>query len=414
MKTIPQELKKFKESLEGKVDSMNSSLNAMESKITNLINATDKAKSGIDSNYESENKAALLSSFGTLSGNLNQIVSSFGEMSNILNGVLEVITLVTELGDIIEELEVLEQELSKEESNQNSKPEEERSSSEINRLKGEITEKEATFDKVKADALTKLSELKSKDISINISTGSSASTSSLPGNAGLGEFIRKKFTASNGYTVEYLVYIPDYGESVDGLPINMYMHGSGSGENSFSRLQSSGLGMEIEKGNVLPSGIVILPLAPSGRTYDNEKFRDALAELPLQVADDYNGDKKRISLSGHSWGAITAYRLVNEHPGEFSAIVTASGSYPVTSSFVTTKVWAFHGSNDDKKEGNTGYSKALKAVDDINKLGGDAEIYTYENEGHSGAVLSDTFTKKFNKDGELINPLEWAFMQVSA
>lgn len=411
MAEIPKELEKFKKSLDGKVGAMSSTLTSLQSKISSLKNETDTAKNGIDSNYDSINKSSLLSSFGNLSNGLSQISSSFGEMNDILSGVNEVLLLVDELISINTELEELENDL----NTQKSKPEDEKNYSEISRISGKITELNAKFEKEKNSALEKLNDLKSRDITIDITTSiaSSASAKSF-GTAGYGEFIRSRFEASNGCIIEYLVYVPDYCKKVDGLPINMYMHGSGTGENYFSRLTSSGLGSEIEKGNVLPSGIVILPLAPTGNTYNNKNFRDALAELPYQVAQDYNGDTKRISLSGHSWGAITAYRLVNENPGEFSAIVTASGSFDVTSAFQNTKIWAFHGSNDDREEGNTGYSKALANVKKAKELGGDAEIYTYEGGGHGGAVLTDTFTEEFERDGEMINPLEWAFNQVSA
>ena len=410
MGTIPQELIKFRDSLQGKDITMKQEVTDIKSKLTSLNDSTKKAKSEVDNNYDSENKSSLLGSIENVNTNSESISSSLSELSSILDGVSEVIELVNQLETINREIEQLEGEISAEES----KNEEERNNSLISELRAKLEEKNVQFEQTKDLAIEKLSDLRSREISINIVAAVAATIKALPENLKFGDFKKCSFVASNGISIDYMLYVPDYGEEVDGLPINMYMHGSGNGKNNFSRLTTSGLGKEISDGNVMPSGIVVLPLAPTGRTYDNKKFRDALAELPIQVAKEYNADPKKISLSGHSWGAITAYRLVNEHPDEFSAILTASGSYEVTSSFKNTKVWAFHGSKDNRNGSNTAYSKAAKAVEDINELGGDAEMHTYEGEGHSGVVLTDTFTKKFEKDGEIINPLEWAFEQVKA
>ena len=414
MGTIPQELKKFKESLDGKVDGIKSALSNLQSKLSSMINSNNTAKNGIDSNYQSVNKSTLLNSFSSMNSNLDAIISSFSAVNSLLESVTALIGEVSKLETLNTEHEELEGMLSA--AKAKAKDEDSSALSEIKGLEEKITKNEKDFEEAKAHALSKLSELKSSDISIEVSgsTATSSATTKLPTNVGFGEFIREKFTASNGISIDYLLYVPDYGDEVVKPALNMYMHGSGTEQNNFSRLQESGLGKEIIEGNILPTGMLLMPLAPTGQSYNSKDFRDALAELPLKVAEEYNCDKNRISLSGHSWGAITAYDLVNEHPDEFSAIVTASGSDKVTSAFLNTKVWAFHGSNDERKESRTAYSKAVEAIEEIKRLGGDAELYTYEGVGHSLAAMMAAFTNEYERDGELINPLEWAFQQTKA
>lgn len=409
MREIPQELLKFKESLSGKDSDMKIKVSNIKSKLSDLINSNNAAKTGIDSNYDSENKNSLLNSFNSLNNNLNEIISSLDTLNNILSEVTELIEKIKNIEILKKAIESLEEKLSSEKSKT-----ENRDESIISNLESEIKEKIKQYDEEIDSALDELNELRSKEISLNVAQEVAPASTKLYGKAGLGDFERYQYTASNGVKVDYLVYVPNYGKPVEKLPINMYMHGSGTGNNSFSRLTESGLGKEIIEGNVLPSGIVILPLAPTGKSYDNKNFRDALAEIPLKVAKDYNADTSRISLSGHSWGAITAYDLVNEHPNEFSAIVISSGSDKVTSAFMNTKVWAFHGSEDEREGSRTAYSQAVNVINEIKRLGGDAELYTYEGKGHSDEIQKDMFNKEFEKNGEYINPLEWAFSQTRA
>lgn len=110
------------------------------------------------------------------------------------------------------------------------------------------------------------------------------------------------FTASNGVKVEYYLYLPDYGEDVEGLPVHMYLHGFN--ENG-DLVLSCGLPQLINDQVLTPEGICIC--IQGHRNFDNPNYQESLIELVDHVVDEYNADKNKVSLSGHSWGAMTGY-----------------------------------------------------------------------------------------------------------
>ena len=232
-----------------------------------------------------------------------------------------------------------------------------------------------------------------------------------------GTFTREVFTSSDGTQIAYMIYRPNYGDqNVTNLPVHMYMTGAGMKSTGEQIMTYGGIGKLLNEKNLNPSGIVIVPYVPSGVQYESEKYRKALAELPVQVCKDNNGDLNRISLSGHSYGAITAYNLVNENPDTFSAIVPVSGSKPPTEAFKNVKVWAFHGAQDNPGN-NTDYRKAVKNIQAIQDMGGTATLHSYTEYPNcyhthtANNTFSSTFEDPDEDKDEQINPLEWAFQQ---
>lgn len=407
--TIDTELTKFKENVANDLESMNTTYQLLVDGISKVQLSNEEFKDSFSRSYKSKNKSSIMSSFTRIGDNFTSVDNDVSSnLKVILNGSQTIVTYVNELEGINRKIDsqnsIITSESNKEEPN----------NSVISNARSTIDSLNKEFNTKHEEAKRLLNELKAKDTALSEELSKEAESQANLENLKHGKLVRKKFKASNGTVITYMVYVPDYGEDVDNLPINMYMHGSGMGENDASRLTQSGLGRLISDKTITPSGIVVLPLAPSGRAYESKGFRDALAELPLQVADDYNADKDRISLSGHSYGAIEAYKLVNEHPDEFSAIVPVSGSNKVTSAFNNVKVWAFHGTADSKTK-NTSYKQASDAMKEINQVGGDAEIHAYDGWGHAGDskhnIVVTTFKNEFTKDGEKINPLEWAFQQ---
>ncbi len=222
-----------------------------------------------------------------------------------------------------------------------------------------------------------------------------------------GSYKQHKFTASNGLTITYDLYLPDYGQEVDGLPTMMYMHGGGS-NNSISGLNSHGLSMYVNKKKVTPEGIVIIPFI---KDFTDKRNLQALKELTDSVVKNNHGDPNKISVSGHSYGAITTYRLVKKYPNYYAAAIPISGWDNVDEGVVGTKVWAFHGAHD-APHGNCSASGQKTIVKKIQSYGGTATIHIYENRGH-GYTQDDTYggATYVSPDGTTVTPLEWAFRQ---
>ena len=219
-----------------------------------------------------------------------------------------------------------------------------------------------------------------------------------------GSFKKESYTAKNGVTINYYIYKPDYGTEVEGLPVMMYMHGSGE---SGSGALKCGLPKFLSEKSTTPSGIVICPQAPSSSAFYKDNYLQALNELTTHIANENNGDLNKISLSGHSYGAYVGYKLVNKYPNYYSAFVPISGPGEYTEALKNVNIWAFHGSNDTGVD----YRAAYNAVNRLKNNGAPAEMHTFQGAGHGG-VQNYTYEKEYQReDGQVISPLEWAFEQ---
>lgn len=247
----------------------------------------------------------------------------------------------------------------------------------------------------------------------------STNTSSL-GTPTYGSFTREVYTCKDGTKITYMLYRPNYNGSTEtqGLPTHMYLTGAnmkGSGE---SIMTYGGVGKGLKEQTLNPSGNVIIPHIVSGVQLEKAQYRSDLVELATEVTKQLGGDTNRISLGGHSYGAITAYRLVQEHPNTFSAIVPVSGSAKITNAnaFSNVKIWAFHGARDNPGN-NTNYTQAVQVINQLQSAGVQATLHAYTEypNCYHTHTANTTFSNEFESpDGETENPLEWAFEQSKA
>ena len=219
------------------------------------------------------------------------------------------------------------------------------------------------------------------------------------------------FTASNGVKIEYYMYVPDFGADVGKLPVMVYMHGGSAHGTSKGGWTSGGLTKLINDGKIKPPGIVICPYI---RNFEGDNIAAGVNELVDHIVQTQNGDPSRLSVSGHSYGAITTYRIVEQFPGKYAAAVPISGWNKVNSGVTGTKFWAFHGSKDNRGGGShTTYPGALETMKIIQQYGGTALMHTFEGAGH-GNVQTYTYQQPYmSPDGEEEYVVDWAMRQKS-
>ena len=404
MGTISSELTTFKSTVESGLGSMSNACTTIKSKMQELSNCNSTVSSGISTYYNSTNSQTALMMFSTINDICNSVSNSIDStVSSAISEAQAIIDLVTELEEINKEIE-------KQQSIVNSSTgDDDASKSRKSSAQSVINSKNSEFNTKHADALSKLSALKSKDSSLNVSggttTGEAPDTSTLT----YGTFELKKFTTSEGKEIEYYIYVPNYGKQVDGLSVMLYMHGGSARGTSKEGWLNYGLTNKIYKKELTPSGIVIMPFI---RNFERDNIEQSLKELTDSVVKQYNANPKKVAISGHSYGGITAYRMINKYPGYFSCCIPISGSEKVTDAFKGMKVWSFNGTYESGSS-NTGYKKCENAVNEINQIGGKAYITALKT-WHAG-TNKDTYAKEYQSpDGEMINPLEWAFKQERA
>ena len=404
MGVINPELKTFKQKVSPAIGGMSAASTKISDSIQELSTCANSVKSDIDSNYDSVNKTTILSKFGEVDELYKSISSSVeSTLQSLISGAQGVIDLVTKLENINNEIDAQQEIINSNSGTESS------AVSARNTAQSIIDSKNKEFDETQERALTALSSLKAQDGSVQEAEDLSASSTSVSTEKlEYGTFELKTFTSSTGETIDYYVYVPKNAENVDKLPAMLYLHGSTSSYNDpgWSKYGLTGL---IQSGEVTPSGIVIMP------HIKDHKDTTTLKELTDYVVNEYNCDTNKISISGHSSGAIATYRMINTYPDYFSCAVPISGcNYGsiTEEAFGGMNVWAFGGS-EENGDGGTSTPVGQGAIRNVNRVGGNGK-FTVLGCGHA-ATDEKTFQKEYESPtGETINPLDWAMQQTKA
>ena len=404
---IPTELQNFKKNVSSNISNMENVCNNIEQKTQECISNGKTIQSTIDNSYSSENKQEVMTRFEDIDKIYNLINTSVStDLKTIISNSKELINKITELEDLNNNIETQEAIINRENRNT---PE---GRSKILDAREQLDSVNNEFNTKLSTALEILNKLKSSDSNIDF-TNSFSPANENKESFSYGSFELKEFVSSNGYKINYYVYVPET-EDTEGLPVHMYLHGTGEMGN---QVLKRGLPMQLANKELSPNGIVICPQTTKEELYYNEGYRDALVELSQSVTREYNGDPNKISLSGHSSGAILTYNLVKKYPNTFSAIVPISGGEYLknedTNAFKDVKVWAFHGDKDPHTM-RSNYSNVINRT--LNPLI-NAGLYAYLTtlNGRNHDIQNDIFTTNYEDiNGNSINPLEWAMEQTRA
>lgn len=400
---ITKELSTFKETVASKIDDLNSLVTNISDKTNELLNVTNQAKNGFDTNYNSANKTELMSKISTISMILDTINSSLNsDLKPMLNKSQQLINKVEELEKIKGQYDNQVYSINVESNN-----DEELISTKTNSL----ANLESSFYLTQTEATNLLIELKTMDETIEFIKlfGSESGIKKLEA-LNYGTFEKTSFKASNGVVVSYYIYVPENGDTTKSLPIHMFLHGSGEVESGGGAL-NCGLPKMISDKEVTPSGIVLIPQAIQGGEFYKANYEQALVELIDDTAEKYNGDLDRVSLSGYSNGAYAGYQFVGRYPDTFTAFIPISGDavpYVIEKMKGSdTKFWIFHGKNDVRVDS----SASVRIANQLKNEDVDTQLYIYEDEGHMN-IQDYTFNRTFeDSEGDSVYVLDWAMSQ---
>ena len=425
-KEIKEELKTFKEKLDGKLSSITSSTGEIVSKINSLAQESTSTKSLVEANYQSSTGVNQAASKLASTAEFLGVISS--DITSTVNGAVSkansIIADVNKLESLLTEMESIQARINSESSKE--KP----NSGVISSERAKLSAKESEFDETQNKAITELTALKGMDKTVNVSGNNSSGSGTTPKEEksedttsnestldtysgylkklAYGTFTRQVFNSSYG-KIDYYLYLPDKAESTPGLPVMLWLHGGSAHNTGMGSLTGYGLCPQIQNRQVTPNGIVILPHVKDFEGASGANARKAVVELTKSVVNKYKADTKRVSIAGASYGAITGYTIINENPGMFSAFVPISGWNKVTNEFKNVKVWAFHGARDNNGNRTT-YKGALQALEQIKSMGGQATMTAFENMWHSN-VQTKALTVNKSPDGKNENYLDWAMSQ---
>lgn len=206
-----------------------------------------------------------------------------------------------------------------------------------------------------------------------------------------------------GTEYRYQVFVPGAWNKHKKWPVLLFLHGAGE-RGSDGLLQTDvGIGHAIRQYASDFDLIIVMPQCRTDHVWTEAAMQaQALAALENSIKE-FNGDRRRIYLSGISMGGYGTWDLAAQKPGEFAALVPVCGGirglprfpqigvalakdpqisdpYAETAKRIgQTPVWVFHGSADE----SVPVEESRKMAEALRNAGGNVKYTEYPGVGHN-------------------------------
>ena len=409
--TIDQELLTFYDKLNGNISGVSSTVSNINSKLSSIKATNTSLSSAVSSNYQGDGVASALSSFSSINSAIDAINASLTEGPiKVISEANDLITKIAELKKLKDEIDALEKEKSDlggrwSVSDGKSEAEVNSHNNKISELETKISDKEKEFKEKHDAAKSKLSEIKAINPEIKITKPETTNQSELQSailanleNMTPGTFNKFSYTGSNGRTINYCIYLPANAKTTTGLPLHLYMGGSGE----VRKAEAGGLAKLLKEGQQ-STGIVVVLEATKSNDYQNSEYLTTAKELSDKVAATYKCDVKRISISGHSLGGAGCISMAEKYPDYFSVVVPVCGYNTARGRQAGSLEQGYQNLAKCKIRavcgvGDTNSVNAVKVINSqVNKRGGDMTI-TMVSGGHR--IQFKEYGKQVTMDGK--------------
>lgn len=222
-------------------------------------------------------------------------------------------------------------------------------------------------------------------------------------------------------TYGYRVYVPKNRNPKKKLPVMLFLHGNGVNGTDNER-QIQGIDQIVYKNPDLLNFIIVFPQARPNTIWIGDMTTQALKALD-QTVDEFNGDLKRLYLSGFSMGGYGTWTTAAIHQNKFAALIPVAGgiippfqipaflknTFPpeiitildapnpynaLAKRIGNTPVWLSHGSDDE----SVPVTESRKISEALKKNGNKNVFYTeYANTNHNGVFLRAFTEPKFHQ-----------------
>lgn len=222
-------------------------------------------------------------------------------------------------------------------------------------------------------------------------------------------FLNRSLTVG-GTTYRYQVYVPGDYTPDRKWPVVLFLHGAGERGDDGVMPTDHGLGTAIRRHSSRFPAIVVFPQCRRDAIWLGAMEAQATQALERSVKE-FNGDPRRLYLTGISLGGYGTWQVAAQHPRKFAAIVPIAGGvippagFPLPQEVALlarsgdpylailrssnpysgvarligkTPVWVFHGEADNLVPA----TEARKMVEALKAAGGDVKYTEYAGEGH--------------------------------
>lgn len=198
-----------------------------------------------------------------------------------------------------------------------------------------------------------------------------------------GKQVEMSFSASDGESVSYLLYLPkDYQSQGDKkFGLMLFLHGRGESNGPLSLVAKWGPPKFADRGDDLP-WIIVSPQCPPKDNWSSDTQQTRLIELLDSITSQHNVDQKKVFLTGLSMGGYGSWTMATKHPTRFAAVapVCGGGDPAQAEKLKDVPIWAFHGDQDRAVP----FERSVAMVEAIKKSGGTKiRFTTLEHIGHN-------------------------------
>jgi predicted peptidase len=220
-----------------------------------------------------------------------------------------------------------------------------------------------------------------------------------------------------GTTYKYQVFVPDDWNSHKKWPVILFLHGAGERGDDGLLETDVGIGPAIRNGRSRIPAIVVMPQCPKNLWWLHPPMQDlAMATLDAAIKE-FAGDAQRTYLMGLSMGGYGCWRLAENNPGKFAAMIVICGGIrppanalkahpdlaklsppddPKSYSDAAAKVgnvpvWIFHGAADDIVP----VTESQRMYAAMKQVSSDAHFTEYPGVGHMSWVKAYDEPKLF-------------------
>lgn len=181
-----------------------------------------------------------------------------------------------------------------------------------------------------------------------------------------------------GEMIAWVLTPSNFDKEKESLPVIVFLHGSGESHSPEQPLQV-GLGELFVPDQDYHGirAITIYPFCP--HKYFWEHIHVPVFEMVNQIVDEYNGDRKRISITGLSMGGYGTWDQLCFHSDFYSCGAPICGGGTVwKAGAIKCPVRVFHGDKDD----SVPMEESIKMVNEMKEHGGNVELTIFPGVGH--------------------------------
>lgn len=191
-------------------------------------------------------------------------------------------------------------------------------------------------------------------------------------------------TITKNVRCEYLLFLPEgYGQSKQGWPMILFLHGAGERGDDLRKVKKHGPPKIVESRSDFPF-ILVSPQCPTNEWWPDKI--EVLKALLDDIVTRYDVDTERIYLTGLSMGGYGTWALGYAYPDYFAAIapVCGGGHRYMAQRLTDVPIWAFHGAKDMLVP----LKESEQMVNAINSQGGSAKLTVYPDAYHDSWTVT--------------------------